>query len=54
VARATSLALIHNGIIENFHSLKKGLLAEGVQFDSETDTEVAAKIVGREFDRRVT
>ncbi|CCI51646.1 glutamine--fructose-6-phosphate transaminase (isomerizing) [Nostocoides jenkinsii] len=45
------LALIHNGIIENFHGLKKGLLAEGVQFDSETDTEVAAKIVGREFDR---
>src|SRR5699024_4326489 len=34
------LALIHNGIIENFHSLKNQLLAEGVEFDSETDTEV--------------
>ncbi len=45
------LALIHNGIIENFHSLKKELLAEGVEFRSETDTEVAAKLVGREFDR---
>ena len=45
------LALIHNGIIENFHSLKKQLLAEGVEFLSETDTEVAAKLVGREYDR---
>ncbi|MEO7422734.1 MAG: glutamine--fructose-6-phosphate transaminase (isomerizing) [Ornithinibacter sp.] len=45
------LALIHNGIIENFHALKRELLAEGVEFDSETDTEVAAKLVGREFDR---
>ena len=42
------LALIHNGIIENFHSLKKELLGEGVEFASETDTEVAAKLVGRE------
>ncbi|HSF99124.1 MAG TPA: glutamine--fructose-6-phosphate transaminase (isomerizing) [Ornithinibacter sp.] len=45
------LALIHNGIIENFHGLKKQLLAEGVEFLSETDTEVAAKLVGREYDR---
>ncbi len=45
------LALIHNGIIENFHALKKGLLAEGVEFRSETDTEVAAKLLGREYDR---
>ena len=45
------LALIHNGIIENFHALRKELLAEGLTFDSETDTEVAAKLVGREFDR---
>ena len=45
------LALIHNGIIENFHLLKRELLAEETQFASETDTEVAAKMVGREFDR---
>ncbi len=45
------LALIHNGIIENFHSLKNELLAEGAEFASETDTEVAAKLVGREYDR---
>ena len=36
------LALIHNGIIENFHQLKKALLAEGASFTSETDTEVVA------------
>ena len=45
------LALIHNGIIENFHALKRELLEEGVEFRSETDTEVAAKLVGREYDR---
>jgi glutamine---fructose-6-phosphate transaminase (isomerizing) len=45
------LAVIHNGIIENFHALKKALLAEGVEFASETDTEVAAKLIGREYDR---
>jgi glucosamine--fructose-6-phosphate aminotransferase (isomerizing) len=45
------LALIHNGIIENFHSLKNALLAEGVTFSSETDTEVAAHLVAREYAR---
>ncbi|HYN29489.1 MAG TPA: glutamine--fructose-6-phosphate transaminase (isomerizing) [Dermatophilaceae bacterium] len=45
------LALIHNGILENFHTLKKELLAAGATFDSETDTEVAAKLVGDAFDR---
>ncbi len=45
------LAVIHNGIIENFHALKRELLADGVEFTSETDTEVAAQLVAREFDR---
>ena len=43
------LALIHNGIIENFYQLKQELLAEGETFSSETDTEVAAVLVGREY-----
>ncbi|QAY73193.1 glutamine--fructose-6-phosphate transaminase (isomerizing) [Agromyces protaetiae] len=43
------LALIHNGIIENFSELKAELLAEGFAFESETDTEVAAVLLGREF-----
>ena len=43
------LALIHNGIIENFSALKQELLDAGEEFDSETDTEVAALLVGREY-----
>ncbi|AMB57706.1 glutamine--fructose-6-phosphate transaminase (isomerizing) [Microterricola viridarii] len=43
------LALIHNGIIENFSELKNELLAEGYGFASETDTEVAAALLGREY-----
>ncbi|MGN6446083.1 glutamine--fructose-6-phosphate transaminase (isomerizing) [Amnibacterium sp.] len=45
------LALIHNGIIENDAALKAELLAEGHRFDSETDTEVAAVLLGREYSR---
>ncbi|MEP6478176.1 MAG: glutamine--fructose-6-phosphate transaminase (isomerizing) [Rhodoglobus sp.] len=44
------LALIHNGIIENFATLKQELLDTGAEFTSETDTEVAALLVGREYD----
>ncbi|MFS0852826.1 glutamine--fructose-6-phosphate transaminase (isomerizing) [Microbacterium sp. 179-I 3D4 NHS] len=43
------LALIHNGIIENFAALRDELLADGVAFRSETDTEVAAALLGREY-----
>lgn len=43
------LALIHNGIIENFADLKAKLLEEGYAFRSETDTEVAAVLLGREY-----
>ncbi|MCI1017439.1 glutamine--fructose-6-phosphate transaminase (isomerizing) [Microbacterium sp. C5A9] len=43
------LALIHNGIIENFSALRDELLADGVVFRSETDTEVAAALLGREY-----
>lgn len=43
------LAVIHNGIIENFSALRGELLADGVEFRSETDTEVAAALLGREY-----
>ncbi|WP_134772473.1 glutamine--fructose-6-phosphate transaminase (isomerizing) [Ornithinimicrobium flavum] len=49
--QAGKLALVHNGIIENFHSLKQQLLAEGVEFTSETDTEVVAHLVSSAFER---
>ena len=43
------LALIHNGIIENFAELKLELIDKGVKFLSETDTEVAAALVADIF-----
>ncbi|NHI17661.1 glutamine--fructose-6-phosphate transaminase (isomerizing) [Microbacterium excoecariae] len=45
------LAVIHNGIIENFGALRAELETEGVVFRSETDTEVAAALIGREYRR---
>jgi glucosamine--fructose-6-phosphate aminotransferase (isomerizing) len=39
------VAVIHNGIIENFQPIKDEMLAEGYVFDSETDTEVAAHLI---------
>ncbi|KRE37528.1 glutamine amidotransferase [Janibacter sp. Soil728] len=43
------LAVVHNGIVENFHQLKQELLAQGVGFTSETDTEVAAQLLSAAF-----
>jgi len=45
------LALVHNGIIENFDSLRAGLIESGFEFHSETDTEVIAHLITRELDR---
>jgi glucosamine--fructose-6-phosphate aminotransferase (isomerizing) len=39
------LALIHNGIIENFHPLKESLAQRGHTFESETDTEVLVHLI---------
>lgn len=47
------VSIIHNGIIENYLELKEELAREGHIFQSETDTEVAAHIVGREYDKGV-
>ena len=44
------VAVIHNGIVENFHVLKDALLADGVEFRSETDTEVVAHLLARAYD----
>lgn len=41
------IALIHNGIIENAVVLKQQLHEEGYEFSSQTDTEVAAKLLGK-------
>ncbi len=47
---AGRLALIHNGIVENYATLKAELVAEGAEFLSETDTEVVAHLVSRAYD----
>jgi len=46
---AGDLAVIHNGIVENFAALKAELLADGVELLSETDTEVAAQHLARAY-----
>lgn len=51
LADGGKLALIHNGIIENFAPLKARLQDAGFEFLSETDTEVAAVLLGQEFDK---
>jgi glutamine---fructose-6-phosphate transaminase (isomerizing) len=45
------LALVHNGIVENYLELRRELQAEGRVFTSETDTEVLSHLVGRELAR---
>ena len=45
------IAIVHNGIIENFNELKEKLLADGFEFKSETDTEVIANLIQQNFDK---
>jgi len=44
------IAIIHNGIIENFASLRNELIKAGFHFKSETDTEVVAHLLAQEMD----
>ena len=46
------VALVHNGIIENFQELKDELEAEGRAFESETDTEVVAHLITKYLDEQ--
>ena len=45
------LAVVHNGIIENFAELRRELEGKGVKFSTETDTEVVAHLVSAELER---
>ena len=51
---SNGVALVHNGIIENFAELRAELVAEGYTFTSQTDTEVVAHLVARELARGET
>ncbi|MGB7286333.1 MAG: glutamine--fructose-6-phosphate transaminase (isomerizing), partial [Salaquimonas sp.] len=44
-----NVAVVHNGIIENFRALRDELIADGYEFSSQTDTEVVAHLVAREL-----
>jgi glucosamine--fructose-6-phosphate aminotransferase (isomerizing) len=46
------VAVVHNGVIENFRALKSRLVDEGYQFKTATDTEVIAHLVAKELDDR--
>jgi glutamine---fructose-6-phosphate transaminase (isomerizing) len=47
------IAIIHNGIIENYLELREALLEKGHLFRSQTDTEVAAHVIGEEYEKGV-
>jgi len=46
---SNGVAVVHNGIIENFAELRDELIADGYEFASQTDTEVVAHLVSREL-----
>ena len=47
--RAGKIAIVHNGIVENYAALKAELEGEGERFSSETDSEVIAKLISRAY-----
>jgi glucosamine--fructose-6-phosphate aminotransferase (isomerizing) len=46
------LAIVHNGVIENYQALKRTLQSEGYSFRSATDSEVIAHLIARELDQQ--
>ena len=51
---AGKIAVVHNGIIENFAALRRELEAVGVEFASDTDTEVAVHLVAQQYQHGAT
>lgn len=52
--RSNGVVVVHNGIIENYLSLKQALVSEGYRFESETDTEVVAHLLASALGRKQT
>jgi glucosamine--fructose-6-phosphate aminotransferase (isomerizing) len=50
--RSGRLVLVHNGIVENYQELRAELESEGIRPRSQTDTEILALWIGREYERR--
>ena len=49
-SESKDVAVVHNGIIENYAELKKELMEQGVKFSSDTDTEVVAQLFSKLYD----
>ena len=47
---AGHIAVVHNGVIENYMTLKNGLQEDGIDFRSDTDTEVLAHLISHYYD----
>ncbi|MDA0944438.1 MAG: glutamine--fructose-6-phosphate transaminase (isomerizing) [bacterium] len=47
------VAIVHNGIIENYAELKKDLVAQGVLFQSQTDSEVIVQLIEQQLDQGI-
>lgn len=45
-----AFSVVHNGIIENYLDIKEELLAKGIEFTSETDTEVIVHLIAEQYD----
>ena len=45
LSNSRKIAIVHNGIIENFQELKENLISDGYNFQSDTDTEVIANLI---------
>jgi glucosamine--fructose-6-phosphate aminotransferase (isomerizing) len=48
--KSGNIALVHNGVIENYATLREQLIREGHTFKSQTDTEVLVHLIGKHFD----
>ena len=47
---AANIVLVHNGIIDNFHDLRRELEADGATFSSDTDSEVIVHLIAKAYD----
>lgn len=54
LSNSGKLALVHNGIIENYSTLKKALIKKGFHFNSETDSEVLVNLIESFLDEKET
>ena len=49
MVKDNSIAIVHNGIIENYAELKAFLMEQGIPFVSETDTEVVSNLLDKNY-----